>query len=110
MSTKLSISLTDGDLAGAAHLCLEKAALTDFNQFPPGSGGNLKQYWHKRRTRFENARELLKKGVNSLSELGLLSNDCDWAAKQSRRAKHKRLWRRRFQKMANRLRRDVLVA
>ena len=110
MPRKLSIPLTAGDLAGAAHLCLERAALTDFNQFPPGSGGNIKRYWHDRRARFEKARELLKKGVNSLPELGLLPEDCDWAAQQSKRAKHKRQWRRSFKKMADRLQRDALVA
>lgn len=89
--------LTRGDLDGAAYLCLKAAALTDRDQFPLGSGDLICRQYHERKRRFEKASSRMENGATSLSELGLLLEDCVWAASQACRAKDVKGWQRRFQ-------------
>jgi len=99
--------LLEGDLEGAAYLCLAAAATTDFDQFPPGSGSITRRAHHDRKHRFEEALAKMKKGVSSLSELGLSHRDCAWAASKSNMAKNKEGWLLRFQTAENNLRKHA---
>ncbi len=83
-------------LEGAAYLCLKRAALTDMDQFPPGSGTAICRYFRARRRRFKKACEKMRAGKFLLSELGLLSEDCAWAKAQAHHAKEPAEWSRRF--------------
>ena len=89
--------LLEGDLEGAAYLCLAMAAQTDLDQFPPGSGNRIRCVHHERKRRFEEARILVKKGTTILSELGLSHEDCAWAASMANMAKDQEGWLSRFQ-------------
>lgn len=95
--------LTEGDLEGAAYICLGMAATTDRDQFPPGSGDLICRQLHARKRRFEEAAKRIKRGVTSLFELGLLSEDCIWAAGQARRAKDVNGWRLKFKTAGEKL-------
>lgn len=88
--------LYDSDLEGAAHLCLEEAATTDLDGFPPGSGQLSCRLLHEREERFKEALRKRMMGVSSLLELGLSAEDCSWAATQAHRAIDPPGWELRF--------------
>jgi hypothetical protein len=96
--------LLEGDLEGAAYLCLAMAAQTDLDQFPPGSGNITRRMYHERKRRFEEALALVKKGATILSELGLSHKDCAWAASMVNMAKDQEGWLSRFQSAERALR------
>jgi len=90
--------LTEGELEGAAYLCLHEAAYLDRrNQFPQGSGETISREHHARRGRFLRALELVRSGAASLSKLGLSHRDCVWAVSMAHRAKNQGEWRSHFQ-------------
>lgn len=98
--------LRAGELEGAAHLCLEKAALANLDDFPPGVANLNRRHFHDMRRRFEEAKERTDRGVTSIVELGLLVEDLSWAARpeQARRAKDRRGWEDHFRTAEKRLR------
>lgn len=103
--SSVEIPFWDGDLEAAAYLCLEKAALTDRDQFPPGSGDAICRIFHNRRRRFQEAEKKRVDGPDSLSllELGLSAEDCAWAAEQANRAIDPGGWKLRFTTARDRL-------
>ena len=96
--------LLEGDLEGAAYLCLAMAAQTDLDQFPPGYGNLTRRKHHERKRRFEEARALVKKGTTTLSELGLSREDCAWVASMANMVKDQEGWLSRFQTAESALR------
>lgn len=94
------------ELEGAAHLCLEKAALANLDDFPPGVANLNRRHFHDMRRRFLKAKGRSARGVTSILELGLLPEDLSWAAKpeQARRAKDERGWEEHFRTAEERLR------
>ena len=97
MNEEIISPLTEDDLKGAAYLCLGAGALTDIDQFPPGSGELFRRMHRERRRRFEGAQAMMKEGVTSLLKLGLSYKDCTWAASKAHLAKDKEGWLTRFQ-------------
>lgn len=83
------------NLEAAAWLCLEGAAMTDLDQFPPGSGTSRTRRLHARKKRFEEAAVRLKAGTG-IRELGLSFADFAWAASMAYRAVDQEEWGRRF--------------
>jgi hypothetical protein len=96
--------LLEGDLEGAAYICLAAAATTDLNQFPPESGNISRRKHHERKRRFEDALAKMREGITSLSELGLSPDDCAWAARKANLAKDQKGWLSRFQEAEEMLR------
>ena len=90
--------LLEGDLEGAAYLCLAAAAFTDLDQLFPGSGNSQRRAHHERKRRFEGALAKMREGATSLSELGLNPEDCAWATRKADQAKDQKGWLSRFQK------------
>ncbi|HLM84360.1 MAG TPA: hypothetical protein VK254_04115 [Candidatus Bathyarchaeia archaeon] len=93
--------LTEGDLEGAAYLCLASAAFTDLSH-PLGNSYRLRH--HERKRRFKQALLKLKEGVSSLLELGLLPEDCQWATGNADQIKDSEGWLSRFQEAEKMLR------
>ena len=104
MSEGIINPLTEGDLEGAAYLCLRVAALTDRNQFPPGSGDMICRMYYERKYRFEQAQIMVREGIISLLKLGLFHEDCSWAASKANMAKDQEGWLFRFQTAESELR------
>jgi hypothetical protein len=104
MNNKLVSPLTEDDLEGATYLCLVAAAMTDFDQFPPGSGNISRHRHHEHKHRFEKAKKFLKNGIASLTKLGLSYEDCAWAVSKFHLAKDEDGWKSRFQTAENELR------
>lgn len=98
-----SSPLYDSDLEAAAYICLAKAAMTDRDQFPPGLGDSICRQFHERRRRFEAALEKRMRGVDSILDLGLSTEDCMWAAGEAYRAIDRDGWELRFKTAAMRL-------
>ncbi|MFH0712414.1 MAG: hypothetical protein V2A55_00935 [Candidatus Jorgensenbacteria bacterium] len=88
------------NLEAVAWLCLEGAAMTDLDQFPPGSGMSSARRLHARKRQFEEAAVRLKAGTG-IRELGLSFTDFAWAASMAYRAIDKEGWRRRFEAAAD---------
>jgi hypothetical protein len=104
MHTGAISPLLEGDLEGAAYLCLAAASLTDLDQFPPGSGSIACRMLHARKRRFEEAQALVRNGTTALSDLGLSHEDCAWAASKAEMARDQEGWLSRFQAAENALR------
>jgi len=107
MNKVIRSPLTEGELEGAAYLCLSLAAWTDRDQFPPGSGDRICRGHHARKRRFEKAKGMVKEGATNLLELGLFPEDCSWAANMAHRAKDKNVWLSHFQTAGNELRKRI---
>jgi len=97
MNERVTSPLLEGDLEGAAYLCLAAAATTDFDQFPPGSGVLIRREHQERKRRFEKAASMVKAGATSLLEFGLIPEDCVWAASKANLVKDNDGWLSRFQ-------------
>lgn len=103
MSQKIISPLTEIDLTGAAYLCLEEAAMTDLDQFPPEVAYRERSWCQERRRRFEQALAKTQRGATSLAELGLLAEDCEWAISRAPKVgeQFRDGWLGRFQMAAN---------
>lgn len=98
--------LFEGDLEGAAHICLHEAVMARANESLPGYGyynNHYNKLAHQRRARFEDALEKMRMGVESILELGITAEDCDWAAGEARRAVDGPGWELRFRTASMRL-------
>lgn len=101
MATNGKSPLTEGELEGAAYLCLQAASFTDLSDL---LGNNWRLQHHERKRRFEKALAMTKEGITSLSEMGLTALDCQWAASQASAAKDSAGWLSRFQEAERMLR------
>lgn len=107
MNEEILSPLTEGELEGAAYLCLDAAAFTDLDQLPPGSGDLLRRIHRERKHRFEGALTKMKEGITSLLELGLSHKDCEWAASKAHLARDKEGWLLHFQTAESELRKCI---
>lgn len=85
--------LTYDLLATAAILCFESAIHVRRTIPRPMIPCNE---LHKRKTRFETAKEILKQGNTLVSELGLHTSDLEWALRQRRRVRNDTQWTKKF--------------
>jgi len=89
MNKGIECPITEGELEGAAHLCLRAAAYTDRDGLGPGTGIMAARRHHARRRRFEEAREKMLAGITSLPELGITHEDCEWVINEAGALKKK---------------------
>lgn len=98
MKTTNENPLTEGELQGAAHLCLKAAMLSYTDRMRTITGSNLpNMLHHQRKERFEETIRRIKYGTTSLPDLGLLPEDCEWAVAQADKAKDPSTWLSHFQ-------------